>query len=474
MSTLAGASGAPAGSAPPEDRRLAAPRGAPKRLRLTGADGFLRAFDVDTRRRNGASHLAQLVLRLGPGFDAEAFRTVLADSARANPILRAPIRRTLGVGTPAYRLDAARDEGWPAFTLHPAAHAGTSGPAPIPPLFSERLNEIRNPRRGELLRVDAVPRGGEQPGTDLAFTWLHMLLDGSGSERFVQFLEARRRGTAPAVPAADRPDAPPEVALPPSARQRGAMAMTWQRGMQELGNLPVRSLAGPARDVPQALVYDVHAFSDEESAGILSRAAALAGFLTPMLFYVAAAVRAHDAVLRARGSVPESYVVPLPVDLRPKGGEGGVFRTRVSMIWLQVRSDRVQDLALLLADLKEVRRRAIREHQVENGVAAMDYALRAPARLYARMTRRALHGELCSFFFGYTASFCDGLDEFFGARLLDGFHAPSVPPSPGSGLVFSLCGAHLNVTHVRQQGVLSDGERALFRAALVRDLTGGA
>jgi hypothetical protein len=179
-------------------------------------------------------------------------------------------------------------------------------------------------------------------------------------------------------------------------------------------------------------------------------------------------------VLRARGNVPESYVVPLPVDLRPKGGEGGVFRTRVSMIWLQVRADRVHDLALLLADLKEVRRRAIREHQVENGVAAMDYALRAPARLYARMTRRALRGELCSFFFGYTASFCDGLEEFFGARLLDGFHAPSVPPSPGSGVVFSLCGTHLNVTHVRQQGVLSEAELALFRAALVRDLTGGA
>jgi hypothetical protein len=460
-----------AGPAPSGAPLGPAPLGASRRLRLTGADGFLRAFDVETRRRNGASHLAQVVLRLGPGFDAEAFRAVLADAARANPILRAPIRRTLGVGTPTYRLDAARDDGWPAFTLHPAMPG--SAP-PIPPLFFERLNEVRSARRGELLRVDAVPRGGDQPGTDLAFTWLHMLLDGSGSERFVQFLEARRRGTAPAVPPADRADTPPEVALPASARQRGAMAMTWQRGMQELGTLGVRSLAGPARDVQQALVYDVHSFSAEESAGILARAASLAGFLTPMLFYVAAAIRAHDAVLRARGSVPESYVVPLPVDLRPKGGEGGVFRTRVSMIWLQVRADRVHDLALLLADLKEVRRRAIREHQVENGVAAMDYALRAPARLYAHMTRRALRGELCSFFFGYTASFCDGLDEFFGARLLDGFHAPSVPPSPGSGVVFSLCGTHLNVSHVRQQGVLSEAELALFRAALVRDLTDGA
>jgi hypothetical protein len=435
-------------------------------VRLTGADGFLRAFDADTRRRNGASHLAQLVLRLGSGFDADAFRAVLAETAAANPILRAPIRRRAGVGLPRYRTDAARDAGWPAFTLHPPSASGE-----LPELFHRRLNEVRSARRGELLRVDAVPRDS---GTDLAFTWLHMLLDGAGSERFVQFLEDRRAGRAPAVPAADRPEAKPEVELPASARQRGGMAMRWQRGMQALSALSVRSLAGPARPVRQDLVYDVHAFSPEESATIVGRAASLAGFLTPMLFYVAAAVRAHDAVLRARGAVPESYVVPLPVDLRPKGGEGGVFRTRVSMIWLQVRAERVADLAALLADLKEVRRTAIREHQVENGVAAMDYALLAPAGLYARMTRRPLRGELCSFFFGWTAEFCDGLERFFGAEVLDGFHAPSVPPSPGSGLVFSRFGARLNVTHVRQQGVLSESERELFRSALVRDLTGSA
>ena len=448
------------------ERRL--PLTGERRLPLTGADGFLRAFDADTRRRNGASHLAQLVLRLGPGFDAEAFRAVLAETARANPILRAPIGRRLGLGPPAYRLDAARDERWPAFEVH----APSPSSAPVPELFLARLNDVRRIRRGELLRVDAVPRGGARPGTDLAFTWLHMLFDGAGSERFVSFLEERRRGTAPAVPPADGADAKPEVELP-SARERGAMAMSWHRGMQALGALPVRSLAGPVRSVRQDLVYDVHGFSAEASAAIVARAAALAGFLTPMLFYVAVAVRAHDAVLRARGTAPASYVVPLPVDLRPKGGAGGVFRTRVSMIWLQVRGDRVHDLGALLADLKDVRRRAIRERQVENGVAAMSYALHAPARLYARMTRRALRGELCSFFFGYTAAFCEGLGSFFGAELLDGFHAPSVPPSPGSGLVFSLFGERLNVSHVRQRGVLSEAELALFRETLVRDLGAG-
>ncbi|MEN8181447.1 MAG: hypothetical protein ABFS46_02810, partial [Myxococcota bacterium] len=383
-------------------------------LPLTGADGFLYAFDADTRRRNGASHLSQLVLRLGPGFDAEALGRVLQEAARANPILRAPIRRSFGLGPPAYRLDAARGEAWPALEVHsPERGSQTGGLPPVPKLFFRRLNEVRRAGRGELLRVDVVPRAGDLPGTDLAFTWLHMLLDGAGSEAFMTFLEGRRAGTAPAVPPADHPEAPAEVTLPTSARERGAMARTWQRRMQELGMLPVRSLAGPARTVQQDLVYDLLSLSEEESALTQGRARALAGFLTPMLFYVAVAIRAHDAVLRARGTVPESYVVPLPVDLRPKGGEGGVFRTHVSMIWLQVRADRVGDLESLLSDLKEVRRRAIREHQVENGVAAMDYARFVPARFYAGMARRPLRGELCSFFFAWTDSFCAGLDHFF-------------------------------------------------------------
>ena len=45
---------------------------------LTGADCFLRAFDGEVRRLTGASHLSQLVLRLGPGFDPEEIPDPLA------------------------------------------------------------------------------------------------------------------------------------------------------------------------------------------------------------------------------------------------------------------------------------------------------------------------------------------------------------------------------------------------------------
>jgi hypothetical protein len=435
---------------------------------LTGADCFLRAFDAETRRYSRASHLSQLVLRLGTGFDSSAFRRVFADVVAANPILRAPIRRAFGLGPPRYLTGLAPRVPAPAFEVHDVGSRGQD-------LFERRLNEIRSGRRGELLRVDAVGRP-DGSGTDLAFTWLHLLFDGAGSELFVAFLEACRAGRrGPAdVPEADRPGAAPDLALPAAQRERGAMATDWQARMNERGRLGARSLAGPLRRVPQDLVWERTLFSESESTRIRERASALAGFLTPMLFYMAAAIRAHQAVMRKRGVEPKSFVVPLPVNLRPRGREGAIFRSRVSLLWFQVDAGLVDDFDALLGALKEQRRNAIRDGLIAGGAAAMDYARWVPARLYARMARRALAGELCSFFFAYTGAFCEGLPEFFGARIEDGFHAPAVPPSPGSSLVFSLREGRVGATHVRQRELLAPDEVALLRAQLARDLGAAA
>jgi hypothetical protein len=445
------------------------------RLPLTGADAFLLAFDAETRRRNRANHLSQIVLRLGPGFAPDAFERVLRAVVDANPILRAPIRRHRGIGSAEYRLDLARRAAGPAFEVH-ETRAEPPGdwdaPAVLPPLFAERLNELHPDRPGGLLRADAVRYADGR--TDVALTWLHMLLDGWGSERFLEFLEACHAGTRTpdAVPAADRPGAPPDVALPATQSERGTMAVAWQRWMTGLGRLPVRSPAGPERGARQDLAIDRVHFTAAESAHISQRASALAGFLTPMIFYLGAAIRAHHAVLRRRGDVPASYVVPLPVNLRPKGGEGAIFRTRVSLLWFQVPAPCVDDLDALLGALKEQRRRAIRSGQIENGVAAMDFARIAPSRLYGSLARRALRGELCSFFFAYTGEFCPGLERFFGAPVEDGFGVPSVPASPGSGLVLALRGGRLGYTHVRQRDAWRPGELELFREQLTKDLLG--
>lgn len=441
------------------------------RLPLTGADCFLRAFDAESRRWNRASHLAQVVLRLGPGFDLDAFRRTLSEVVLANPILRAPIRRAWGIGAPTYRLDRASRGRPPPLEVHEASEARRLSTLPEPIRF--RLNETRRGRRGELLRVDLVRYPGRE-GCDLALTWLHMLFDGAGIEQFLTFFEQCHRGERKpdSIPAADRPGAPALAPLPGGQRERGAMAMRWHRWMRQLSGLEARSPAGPRRRVQQDLLCDIRVFPEAETTLILDRVRELTGFLTPMIFYLAAAIRAHHAVFQARGAPPASYVVPLPVNLRPKGGDGALFRTRVSLLWFQVRAELADDLAALLEELKVQRRRAIREEQIRNAVAAMDYARFVPARLYAKMARGPLRGELCSFFFAYTDAFCPEIETFFEAPLLHGVHVPAVPPSPGSSLALSVRGQRLSWTHVHQRGVFREDELGRFRAQLERDLTG--
>lgn len=433
---------------------------------LTGADCFLRAFDGEIRRYNGSSHVSQLVLRLGPGFATAQFAKLVEEIAQAEPLLRAPITRPYGLGAPVYQTAAAERCPVPPVIVHQATEPRSER---LPEVFARRLNEPRSARCGALLQFDVVHY---DEGVDLAMSWLHMLFDGSGSERFVARLDECFRG-------ARHPDAlsdSGEFQAPPSdvdsVGEAGDRARSWQRWVRGFGKHPTRSLSGPLRRTRQALTYDVLRLSVEETQQAMDRARAQAGFLTPMLFFLATAVRAHHAVYRARGLDPGRYLVPLPVNMRPKGTPGAVFRTHVSLLWFQVDPEQVEDLATLLEELKRQRLEAIRAGQVENGVHAMQFARYAPTRLYTRIARSHLGGELCSFFFAWTGAFCEGLDHFLGAEIADGFHVPAVPASPGSCVAMSLRGGRLNATHVRQAGVFSDDELKLFRAKLRADLAG--
>ncbi len=437
---------------------------------LSGADCFLRSFDDEARRFHGASHLSQLVLRLGPNFDVDRFRVLIRAVVAATPILRAPIRRRFAVGPPVYRLARAAAAPFPPVAVEHAPLAAYDDTAP-PALFAARLNARVAMERGELVRFDVV-RYGDGQRTDLAMTWAHLLFDGAGSELFIRRLDECFHGRrAIADLAADDPaPARPRGTL----RERARRAQWWQAQMIGYGAAPPRSLGGPRRRVRQALAYDVVTLSPAETALVTERAAAVAGYLTPVLFYLAAAIRAHDAVFTTRGEDPGHYLVPLPVNRRAKGGDCVVFRTNVSLLWFHVARAHVGDLAGLVAELMRQRRDGIRDGAIEAATAAMEFVRLAPARLHSWVARNNLGGELASFYFAFTNEFLPGMATFLDAEIANGFHVPSVMPSPGTSLIMSIRDGRLNVTLIWQRGVISDDERLRLREQLLDDLVGRA
>ncbi|HVP31516.1 MAG TPA: hypothetical protein VMW35_20400 [Myxococcota bacterium] len=459
-------------------------------LPLTGADAFLRSFDAECRRFGRASHLSQLVLRLGPGFDPERFQTTLAEAARAHPILRAPVVRRFAALYPVYRttrpsprlpvvsVHAPDVTGVAARSAQAPAHPALAPGVPLPALFGDRVNEILQLERGELLRVDLVPRA--DGGTDFAMTWAHLLFDGSGSEHFVAWL-ARCGDGATRVDAlgADEGggaglDETP-AAFFRALRAKGDRARAWQRQIRALASIPPRSPGGRLSRARQATRYERLTLRGDASERFLARAKEKAGVLTPVLFPLAASIRAHAALFRARGVLPRSFVVPVVANARPKGAASGaeaIFRTHVAMLWFRALAEETADLDGLVRALRTRRAELLKRHFLEDGLAALDVARIAPRRAYAFGVRRVFGGELASFFFAYTGEFLPRTATFFGAPIEDGFHVPGVPASPGSALVFSLRDGRLGVTHVWQDGVEDADERALLRRALLDDLVG--
>jgi hypothetical protein len=425
---------------------------------------MLRAFDREARRYHAASHASQLVLRLGPGLDASVLRRLIAVVADDAAIVRAPIRRRWGIGQPVY--DLARGRALPVPPLRIHEQAAPAAPGAFPPsAFAAALNERFDGAGGELLRFDLLryPDGS----SDLALTWLHMLLDGTGSETFVRAMAEVGGGSRRSVGLATGADRP---VTGMSVAERGRRARAWHGYLQSFARLPPRSPAGPLHRVAQQLRYRVTTFAEAETAAIAGYAARQAGFLTPVLYYMAVAIRAHHRLFAERGEVPASYVVPLPVNMRPRGDDGAIFRTHVSMLWFQVRPEQVADFDELLAELKRQRLSAIRDGLVDGGSCAIEFARWMPADLFGHMVRRTLGGELCSFFFAFTGDFLAGVDSFLGAEVRNGFHVPAVPPSPGSCAAMSVHRGRLNLTHVYQAGAISEQEVDRFSEVMRSEL----
>jgi hypothetical protein len=82
------------------------------------------------------------------------------------------------------------------------------------------------------------------------------------------------------------------------------------------------------------------------------------------------------------------------------------------------------------------------------------------------MAKQGLRGEICSLFFGDTASVNPRLNTFLGAPVEDFTHVAAVTPSPGLGVIFYYFRGLLKMTVVHSTRVFTDAEAAEFAASL--------
>jgi hypothetical protein len=391
-------------------------------------------FDYELRRRGFAGNSCQIILELSMTIDPLRLERRVAELARQNPILRS---RPARVFKPRWKPTRAM----PRVRLHEWTDD----------LPQRLFNEPLDIHRGEVLRFDLIQRR-------LIFTWSHALMDAKSAEYFLALAGSGHLSS---------PEPGHDWYAQRAMRAGGLRARARQawRELERLeqfkGALPV-SLA--TRRPPQAgrMKYQVTALSAEETSRVHTHATLLCGLLGDTNFHLAATLVELHRLHQRAGCASASYVVPVPVGLRPKGTRGPLFSNQVTMILHQFLPDQLGAMKPAISAIKTRQADYLRGNYLDAGITLAQLFRRLPLPLYMRMVKHELRGEICSLFFGDTGAVDPALEHFQGADIQGLSHAPAVTVPPGVGVVFYRFRDQLHFTVIHVEGALSDDEASQF------------
>jgi hypothetical protein len=398
------------------------------------------AFDYELRRRGFAGNSCQIVLELSTAIDPGRLEKRLAELARQHPILCARPARGLNL-KPCWKPTRAT----PAVCVH----------ADAPDLGQKLFNESLAIHRGQLVRFDLS-------GRRLTFTWAHALMDAKSAEYFLALAGG---------------DQQPETRQAEDwYAKRASSASGWRaRGRQawrELDRLdqfrsalPV-SLATRRPPVTRTMKYQAVAFSRDDSARVEAHAARLCGFLGDTNFHLAATLLELHRLHERTGCPSASYVLPIPIGLRPKGERVPLFSNQITMMLHQFMPAELASMEQAVTVVKTKNAACLRDEHINPGIALAQMFRCLPLPLYMRLIKHPLRGEICSLFFGETGAVDSALQNFLGAAIESFVHVPAVTVPPGLGVVFYRFGGQLQFTLVHADGTLTDDEAGEFAARL--------
>src|SRR6185369_7017169 len=295
-------------------------------LRHNGCHTLMLGFDYELRRRGFAGNSCQIVLELSTAIDPARLEQRLAELVRQHPILRSRPARGLNL-MPRWK---------PTRTMpRVRAHANAND------LPQQLFNEPLNIRRGELVRFDLC-------GRTLFFTWNHALMDAKSAEYFLALVGGDH------VPV-------PELGedwYAQRARRAGGLRARGRHAWRELERLdlfrsalPV-SLATRRPPAARAMKYRVVSLSRDESVSARAQATRLCGLLGDTTFHLAATLMELHQLHQRAGCPSASYVLPVPIGLRPKGTRAPLFSNQVTMLLHQFFPDQLTDINEAVAAVK--------------------------------------------------------------------------------------------------------------------------
>jgi hypothetical protein len=402
----------------------------PRQIRLAAGDYFMHGQDRRMRRVGLKGNVCHAVLRLGPGLDVERLRRHIAASPILDWLARVRIRRPLPVVAPFWRAAANPPQ---IFYEYDDQCPRQEGPALLPPGMPEQeLLASRGPAFA--LSLTRHP----DKSSHLVLSWNHSLMDARGADLVLHHVGSDN--TANGAPTLEDLINPKQrgLNLNPAAWWRNARSahgsVDWLRtsGSEPLFSLmPSLRPASPCRNS-----YRVLPFSKEETARIDARCQKLNATFRRSHFYLAASLRGLHAVAVARGDRTGAYLIPVPHDMRRRGGNGPIFSNHLSILFYRIEPKLVASLSGVIAELTRQMTEQIRTRFPECCMAALNMFKPLPLDYYVHHLGKPTRGKFATLCFSDSGETCAGMTQVFGAPLEAVTHlVPSWRP-PGLTVLF--------------------------------------
>jgi hypothetical protein len=283
------------------------------------------------------------------------------------------------------------------------------------------MNARLRPDRGENARFTVFPVPGD--GWRAAFLFHHVLMDAKGAERVLVRLSrgeaaadwAEPRALAEGIPLGRR------LGL---LREHNRFLEGLRAGGLHLCARPEDGAAGPFDG--RTVLLDPGAAAEAVAAG---REAA--GYAMEGLWFLACLLAADRETDPRPARAGASYVVPLPTSLDRKGESRRVFGNHLVFQFAGVPVAAAVDAPRTARALRDALLAGLRGGALRNCQVQLDLCRRLPLVLYSRLARGSMGGAFGSLFFTNPGPVEPGLEEFFGAGVLELRHLPVPTPVPG-------------------------------------------
>jgi len=417
-----------------------------RRLPLRGADLVLVAMQA-LWRREGVSNNTLMIVQCDRPLDPARIARALERFLGVCPWPAARLRRPFPWGPLHW---AARARGPLAAPL--VRHRRLSAPEALHVELEAELNTAIDPRREPPLHLSILDSVSDATGPQsaLVVTWFHPLMDPRGGQNLLAHLAHldETDGRAPWG------GAPPEFATDPDPRplkERGRLGRQSQRYMRAL--VPVSPVSpGTGMTKPGRVRFKQASFvgDDYRIGGVRTT--------REVCWRLALVGRTMADLWRRRGLPDLPFLVPVSVDLRPKGEPGATFGNVLAFHFARFKPSETTDMATLTRTLRDQMTDALRDGQIDASAVAMEFLKYRPLSLMLRDLPGTATRETFSFNFADLGDVPPALDKLFGRRVVNAYHAPSVLPRPGVGVFFNRCGIKNNLVVSWVEGAMNEAE----------------